>query len=675
MEQMEILKPTNPIETPDSYLLKLNVCKQTVANLNNQIELDERKKSELEAELLNLEQVHELLTKLKQFKMDSKKEFILKTINTALKDIFQKEIRIDIEASSNLDNGKINMKYDIILFQNNIEIARNEKLIESNGGGVLSVISILFKMLVGFIYSDNKFYMFDESLSQVSEEFRPRISKFLKEFCEKHQFTIILVSHTKDLDIYADTIYSLTGSFDKDDIPVLHIDEVIGTYPDNNYIYAKIKNFQSIVDLEFRFKGFTIIRGENNIGKSASLRAINAVIFNDFDKDHQRITTARSIETSIEFGYYHLDEEGKLDETKKIRVSYKSQKVNYEFDGMTFAGKNLAFDKVQEKIESIGFRYINLKETYKNFKGNLKEQTERLSLTTQHDGLFLIGAKNTDSSKVFDFLFDSYQVANAISRVKIDINERLNLVNDCNLRIIENTNILKREKIKEQYFVYKYYISVINLSNSLFHKINILEHHIGIKEKIKSYLDNIIYIFNVQNYITGLKTKLNIIENNPNQQLLEKLEIIITKGKSILLFKKSYSDLIRLNKLCKNIDNLIQIKDKYNSIIQLGKFKLMIQNYIFTQNKYNDFLHQEMIIISNLNKVVSIIDLYKKAITYIQSKEFILNSIVYINETNRTIAQKNLVIEDFNNQLLLLSDEFGLEKCAQCGGIGYTHNH
>ena len=659
----------------DTYKIKYNVCQQTIATLQSSIQMEETKKTSLEIELKNLEQVHELLTKLKQFKMDSKKEFILKTINTALKDIFQEEIRIDIEASSNLENGKMNMKYDIILFQNNIEIARNEKLISSNGGGVLSVISILFKMLVGFIYSENKFYMFDESLSQVSADYRPRLSKFLKEFCTVHGFTIILVSHTEELDAHADLIYALSGSFDKEEIPVLNIQETTGHYPENDYIYTKIKNFQSIVDLEFRFKGFTIIRGSNNIGKSATLRAINSVIFNDFDKNMQRITSARSIETSIEFGFYHQSEEGVVDETKKIRVSYKSQKVNYEFDGMTFAGKNLAFDKVQEKIESIGFRYINLKETYKNFKGNLKDQTERLSLTTQHDGLFLIGAKNTDSSKIFDFLFDSYQVANAISRVKIDINDRINQFNDCLLKIQESSASLKIELLKEQYFSYKYYIALINNQNIISSRYSLMVQKEQYLISIKSYLENIIYIYRTEEYIRSIKDRINSINNSPIQSIIRKLDDIIKYSKSILIFNVSKDNLIKLGQLNKSIENKQAMITRIDSIINYGRYLLFIDSYLLLKERYNTCLLADNKIFDKINTIQKIIEVLKNVLVYKQSHSFLIQSLQFIEATTAKILGYQTNLTNLQSSISNLEQEFNLQKCPSCNGIGYIHNH
>jgi energy-coupling factor transporter ATP-binding protein EcfA2 len=523
-------------------------------------------------------------------------------------------------------------------------------------------------MLVGFIYSENKFYMFDESLSQVSADYRPRLSKFLQEFCQVHGFTIILVSHTEELDLHADLIYVLSGSYDVYNVPVLNIDEKIGTYPKDNYIYAKIQNFQSIVNLEFRFKGFTIIRGSNNIGKSATLRAINSVLFNDFDKNMQRITNERSIETIIEFGQSD-------DETKKIIVSYKSQKVVYEFDGMKFAGKNLAFDKVKEKIESIGFKYINLKETYKNFKGNLKDQTERLSLTTQHDGLFLIGAKNTDSSKIFDFLFDSYQVAGAIARVKIDINNKINEFNDCSIRIIENQKTLDIESIKEKYYSYKYYNCLISDVSIVNNKLNIINHRLTLLNQVYSFISSILYIDQMNKYIAQIQYKISSIDSSSNMQQIQILDKLITSVRNILLIENSISKLFSLNRISTTLNKLISQKEIIENILSYMSWLKVINDNLKVIDRLNVINSISKGIENSINNYNQIIINCRSILQREQNVKYIMDSINYIQNTKIAIQEKQTNIEMMQTNLNNLGSEFGLTKCSSCSGIGYTHIH
>ena len=322
-------------------------------SLLEEIEKNKKLMTDLEKEVQVLDDVKTLLETLKNYKMDSKKEFILNTINAALQDVFEQNVRIDIEiaASNKSATSSITTRYDIVLYQNDIEMARNEKMLDNNGGGILSFISILFKILVGYIYSNSKFYLFDESISQVSGSYRPRLASFLKRFCEDYGFTIILVSHTDDIDEHAHVGYRLQGRFDKTGVPELSIGDIFGEYPEDNYNYVKIKNFQSIVDIEFRYKGFCIIRGDNNIGKSASFRAINALLFNTFDtNDYPRINKPRGSNVEIEFGYFKTEDDVEDNEKNHIKMIYKNgQKIVYEFDKEEYAGKSLAFEKIKLK--------------------------------------------------------------------------------------------------------------------------------------------------------------------------------------------------------------------------------------------------------------------------------------------------------------------------------------
>jgi len=454
-------------ESLDVIKFKMGTYSNNITLLNNKIVTEGVRIEELEKLSFSLEEAKSILTILKNYKMESKKDFILKTINTALHDVFNQNLRMDIESSNASSTGRINIKYDIVLYQNEIEIAKNEKLLGNSGGGVLSFISILFKILVGYIYSDNRFFLFDESISQVSPLYRPRLAKFLNKFCDQYDFTLVLISQTDDIDEYAHLGYLLDSEFDKDGLTVLKIDKIFGEYPEDKYIYSKIENFQSIVKQEFRYKGFTVIRGGNNIGKSASFRAINSLLFNTFDvTDHPRKKKGKGEETKITFGYM---DSSLIDDDRTITLTYKSSKVVYEFNGLTFAGKSLAFEKVKEKVESIGFKYIDLKETYKNFKGNLKDQTERLALTTQYDGFYLVGNKTSETEKVFNFLFDSTDLANALNTISIDMNAYNQEYQILNGNAVRYKKEIASNTILYDIYIRKYFISIINeyINNTL----------------------------------------------------------------------------------------------------------------------------------------------------------------------------------------------------------------
>lgn len=654
-------------ESFDIIKFKMNSHQQNISTLTGNIQIDTSRIATVDERLKLLDDTKNVLTILKNYKMESKKDFILKTINTALADVFEQNLRVDIEAMSSTNTGKINMKYDIVLYQNGIEMARNEKLLGNNGGGVLSFISILFKIMVGYIYSDNKFYLFDESISQVSSMYRPRLAQFIKKFCAEYGFTIVLISHTDDIDEYADVGYLLDGEFDEDGTPTLKIDTIFGTYPQDKYTYVKVQNFQSIKKLEFRYKGFTVIRGNNNIGKSASFRAINSIIFNSFDvKDHPRKNRPRGAAVKILFGF---EDSTSAIQDNHIGLSYTSGKVVYEFNDKTFAGKSLAFDKVKEKVESIGFKYVDLKETYKNFKGNLKDQTERLAMTTQYDGFYLVGNKNNETEKVFNFLFDSTDVANAIATVSLDINELNKELNELSERVKLNGLQLEKEKVLYDIYIRKFYYYMI------------VEHIDAIK---------------ALNYSNHRKTLLQEIIANINGSVL------IIHGLENLRVQQ-----VKLQELQSN--NLVERYNKINEIMELLPYPKNIETFIVQKQAYNEHLIKKAKIAGDIERVNYELSIISEIATYqyyinafnkyfgdiaklqslqqstLVTKQTMVNSILddlaFVKDFNIQIEkmQKEQQVltgrqtkkAEIQKQLEDLETEYHIQICPQCQGRGY----
>lgn len=643
-------------------------------HLNNTNIIDQRllvntaRSQVLEEILQELDEAKNILTILKNYKMETKKEFILDTINTALSDVFSQNLRIDIDATSAVSTGKINMKYDIVLYQNDIEMARNEKLLGNNGGGVLSFISILFKILVGYIYSDNKFFLFDESISQVSPLYRPRLAQFLNKFCDQYGFTLVLISQTDDIDEYANLGYILDGEFDKDGVPELKIQKIFGNYPTDKYTYVKIENFQSIIKQEFRYKGFTVIRGNNNIGKSASFRAINALLFNTFDaNDHPRKKRARGADTKILFGF----EDSQATEDKKIGLVYKSGKVIYEFNDLQFAGKSLAFDKVKEKVESIGFKYVDLKETYKNFKGNLKEQTERLAMTTQYDGFFLVGNKTSETDKVFNFLFDSTDAANAIAACSADINIYNTEFNMLVSLIKKDKADAVKEKILYEIFVLKFYSYTINdyiINTKRYNQLLGVSNHIKdiIQDcnRIISIDDGINKIYYYSKALDFLKTNNLLVKYNLLTSILKQID---SSGKLDLFICDLSSLQIFRNEKIRIADNVIRVENILSKLDEIYRF----QYYIDLFKNYTETLHKiESLKNLNLNK-------QKKLVVDIVDETLFVNLlnteiIKFSNQLVQLDASKKKRDVEIPLKMLELDNTYNIAVCSCCNGTGYT---
>ena len=625
-------------------------------------------------------EVKKLLIKLKNSKMFEKKDFILNTINTALNDVFPDQmVKIDLVASNtNQEASKLNIKYDIVLFQNGREISRNEKMVDQNGGGIISFISILFKILVGFIYSRNKFYVFDESLSEVSELYMPRMGQFLQKFCKVHGFTIIIITHTQAIADYSDLTYRLDGEFENG-VPTLKIEKIDGEYPEEDYVYSKIENFQSIKKLEFRYKGFTTIIGKNNIGKSASFRAINSILFNNFDiKLYPRFESAdkpdKLLNTRVEFGYFTKKDDPE-NEVKKISFYKKGQSIIWEFDGLDHVGKNLAFEKVKEKVESIGFRYLKLKEQYKNFKGNLKDQTERLAITTQQDGYYLIGGKASDTSKVFDFLFDSREVTLALIDLNNDIQTFENELNAINLDIGKNKNLISRLQIELKKWDVLFKIKLIEQYKYLVEVKGFMENEIHYHEKEYEIINNILDVADIMWRIDASQThidKLNI-EKNKNLKIVSDIDRILDVVNHINLIKGIFElsnkidfikKAIKLNQIglniikCKEILEISKLTGEIRKQFNIARrkfdiFSILIINRSRTQVIENIFITHDNISIQKkyqakllakfecLNKIIFNRQL---AVTANNIKMDMSNTLDYIQKVQKAVAYNKVGI-------------------------------
>lgn len=745
-------------ENKESIKIRLENIKYKYNENDKALEKLEEDSVIIKSELQELDFVKEILTQLKDVKMETKKSFILDTINLALKDIFNSNIMIDIETTSTTSDNKIVSKYDIILYQNGMEIAKNEKLLTNNGGGILSVISILFKIIVGYIYSNNKFYMFDESLSQVSADYRPRVSQFINKFCKLHGFTLVLVSHTEDLEEFADIVYNLDADDkpykvsdtiykdyisrlkDEDDIreaniilnskdkenliylPSIKITSIKGNYPKTDFYYTKIMNFQSIEKLELRFKGFTIIRGRSNIGKSAGLRAIQSLLFNDFDiKDYPRKLRKPSAEVSVEFGF-HVSED--IEDENKIKLIYDKNRVIYQFDGKDYVGKLAAIDMIKEKVESIGFKYVELKTAYKNFKGNVKDQTERLAYTNQHDGMYLVGNKSSEIEKVFNFLFDTYNISIAIVRVKEDIttlsNDYTEIVQSISSKKISKVFLQKEMEILENVYNIKCIKEKLYLDNMKNNSTKLLD---NLTESLNISTKKLIIIDSTIQTIE-LDTKRKEIDKNNIQEKLEVLEVLINQFTKKVLIKEYFNNMSILNSISRNfekasvllqfiesiyinIDNTLWLFNNLNSLKELHN---RYNNIFYTIDKYIETLHNKDISIKINDKMIDVLgsiynttnllssikkgielnnskynteyylnnttlklDIISNIDTYINKLTFGLN--VY-NEQQNIITKNNDIIDIItliDANLGNLNNKYQLKICECCNGEGMVH--
>ena len=594
----------------------------------------------------------QILELLKEHKLKSRKDTILNIINTALKDIFDDAIYIDIEQEVN-KNGRV--KYNIVFYQQGITIAKNDELLESNGGGILAVISILFKILIGYLYSKNRLYIFDESFAQVSPQYRERLSLFMRQFAEKYNFTIILVSQTNDLNKFAHIEYNVNYKYDSKNIKELYIENINENrdeVKDKLDLYElEIKNFQSIKHIKFLYQGFTVISGPNNSGKSASLRAFKSILFNDFKEKFQRMNT-KVTELVLK----------KLLNNKiqaEIKLIYKSKKVIFELNGEQYLGKNLAADILKSYIEkNFGLKFIDIKSLYKNIKGDLRKQVENIAYNSQHDSLFLIGSKSNEIEKVFNFLFNTETITMAISQFKEEIYNINDLLKDQKLRLEEI-----KYKIKDLQFELEYLDTLYNqkiIEEFLFTQ----ENYLNIKNNLENIKNNLENIKNFKTNLSNYKAWVDYINSFfTNKNLFEKNKVELSNIKVNLNFindkikeiEEKITKIKNLNDQIKFIDQMlnqeIEIENKLSNInLKLDKI-LTFKNQNIIYKNLEDLYLKYINIVNYINNFYSIIEQQEK-------NKKLINQIK-LNLENIKIDQEN----EFNN--------LGIIKCLCCNGLGY----
>lgn len=640
------------VSNANEMLIKFQVAITNDTNAAIDIEQWEVQLGKIELDIKHWAEAKTLLELLKNHKLEKRKDFILSVINSAMLDIFQEDYRLDI--LPRVQRGKsisTTQKYDIIFYQNGIEIAKNDELLSSNGGGVLSIASLFFKILIGYLYSGNKFYIFDESLSQVSPQYRVRLSSFLRNFCDKYSFTLVIVSQTEELEIDAHLVYEVNGNKDSKGVPILEVVHREGELPESGFFYSSIKNFQSIVHQTFVYKGFTVIRGPNNSGKSATLRAVEAILFNNFQVDnYPRLNPGGKQQTTeILFGYVPTeDEENEGKEQKEIGLSYKGKKVIFVINGKEYFGKSLASDKLKSAVEDIGFKYIDVKKLYKNFKGALKEQTERIAYTSQYDGLFLIGSKTTDSEKIFSFLFNTENIALAIAQAKDNILEMNKSHKDIQIRLIEAQEKARKLKIEIDYYNKRYYWYLIEEFKQLEDNIINVSNSLEITTEATELFDKFIDIGNSIDrlYSYGIKidaTKINMDYNEYTTKIYNDMFNINTNIRSILGF----------NFLVNNKESL------YNRL-NLNRFKISLGEF------------------STFNKMIKDIEISKYVLSEYKALIPRIEYLISISDFKRlgqNIDEIKDKINENSKNMINLGTLYNLKICSVCSGTGVECAH
>lgn len=160
-----------------------------------------------------------------------------------------------------------------------------------------------------------------------------------------------------------------------------------------NTLNLHIENFQKITKADLSFSGLTIIKGDSNLGKSSTRRAIESVVFGGFKN-----------ETDNSSGY--------------VKLGAKESKIKLEFD-------NNSVELIRSKSKNV--YVVNGKELPKGGRG-VPEQIQELGYTPlsnslnlnvakQHSPLFIVGESETDITKNMNQVFKVQLFEVAVSKI------------------------------------------------------------------------------------------------------------------------------------------------------------------------------------------------------------------------------------------------------------------
>lgn len=166
--------------------------------------------SELQQEILLLKKVEELFKFLLDEYVHKYAESFSRIVTKGLQTIFHdQDLEFDVNVTQR--RKKVHVEFDTV------EGNRRGQALESFGGGVATVESLLLRILVILKTGLSRYLILDESLASLSEEYIETMSNFLRKLCNQLDMNILLITHNRTFVEYSDTSYKASENGDGDD--------------------------------------------------------------------------------------------------------------------------------------------------------------------------------------------------------------------------------------------------------------------------------------------------------------------------------------------------------------------------------------------------------------------------------------------------------------------------
>lgn len=276
----------------------------------------------------------------------------------------------------------------------------------------------------------------------------------------------------------------------------------------------KISNFQSISSVSLPIKGFTALIGKSNRGKSAILRALQAVLLNEWNVGYVKIGEK---ETTISF-----EIEEKSEYLKSLFPSWDVHSITLlkptnEYTITLEDGKTLKYPKVGKGVPE-KFAELNISEIETE-----REDSFNLNFQGQLDPLFLITSTEVEITSFINKVFDISRFEKALRDMKTDDIQISRLLSEQetaikNLGIEEKEVASSLQKTEKQIFILGERISkvekVVSYLQEVQQDLNNLVGHIQEQENLekeKVYLEVKKVVYNNISRIEGNISELCMI--------------------------------------------------------------------------------------------------------------------------------------------------------------------
>lgn len=160
--------------------------------------------SDLDATVLSLEEAIAVLNSYADTRQTELQRRIETLLTHGLQTIFGEEMSFKIKQSQ---KGKY-MTADFVVLSKVGDQTIETSVLDARGGGVAAVAGFLLRLIILLLKQDSPAVLFlDETFAQLSAEYEPRLSEFIKELVEKTQVQIVMVTHSTAYSDHADRIY------------------------------------------------------------------------------------------------------------------------------------------------------------------------------------------------------------------------------------------------------------------------------------------------------------------------------------------------------------------------------------------------------------------------------------------------------------------------------------